>query len=523
MKYCIVILITGILAAAEMQNWTDIPVDCVTSRQIACGRQQTIVDSCRNGNTLWGQMHECISYNRAADAMGIVNRNFNPTGILNYHSAPGHLSFWVHDYAVYNADFGNARYPTSIAGTTGPYLSFPWLVDPPAWGGAGGQYCSGGWFTSFWDDPVDLGPGDQCAMRVIGKESPDGNLCFILCSTAPWGLQYRTYTSDLSSLLDYGWLTPNDRHYYYWGYDVNESTAYVFYYDDSLHIYYCTNTGGGWNGPFSYNMVWPEPYTDNVISFKQMAVTDAGNPLLVFDNQNGADTTYPYYSKVYISHTEGQPCVEVSSTFGAPDTESFYCTIATGKDYAAVIYNTPRNNLNDSLCWNDIFINWSTDNGVTWGIPENLTYGNDSLHFGVQQLAKRIDTLRNRVYFVYAAADYDPYWTPGVPIYICFDYAPRVGIEETALRLSPHVLRLLDVFPNPFSKQTNIKFQIPNSETQATIKIFDATGQLIRQFDDATIRLSDQIIWQGDEPTGIYFVYFEGNDFSSVQKVVKLE
>jgi len=351
----------------------------------------TVIDSSGNGYTLWTQVQECIGYNPIVDAIQIVNRAFSDVGILNVHQVPGDLSYWVHDDSVYKKEFGGARYPNSIAsGDTsgnGPHICFGGVT----FGGAVYEY--GGWFSSLWDMPVEIG---SSGTRVIGKQLSNGNILFIIVGGNLIG--YILYPPDLSGPLNSGILVSG---MYYWGYDINGGIAYVFYYDSGLNIYYKTTTNGIiWSSQQTYNMVWPNPYSQNIIFWTQMAVTDAGNPLLVFDNWNGDDNTYPYYSKVYVSYASGQPCVEVSSTFAAPDTECYYPTIATGGNKAAVLYCMPRNNEPDSLNWWDFYVVWSTDNGQTWGTPVNYT---QSLTYrpGLPQLAKRIDTLRNRVYYVY--------------------------------------------------------------------------------------------------------------------------
>jgi hypothetical protein len=114
------------------------------------------------------------------------------------------------------------------------------------------------------------------------------------------------------------------------------------------------------------------------------------------------------------------------------------------------------------------------------------------------------------------------------------------GIKENALRLTPDALRL-EVYPNPFSgktaikfqipstkSQTNFKNQIPNSKPQTILKIYDATGRLVRQWDYRTMRLSDCVVWNGTDdaghrlPAGVYFVRLETGGFKQVEKVILL-
>ena len=58
------------------------------------------------------------------------------------------------------------------------------------------------------------------------------------------------------------------------------------------------------------------------------------------------------------------------------------------------------------------------------------------------------------------------------------------------------------------------------------IKIYDATGRLVRQWDYPAIRLSDQIIWHADDEQnrsvaqGVYFIKIKGENHSQTEKVV---
>jgi len=102
-----------------------------------------------------------------------------------------------------------------------------------------------------------------------------------------------------------------------------------------------------------------------------------------------------------------------------------------------------------------------------------------------------------------------------------------VGIEKQKLKQvsSPYIF----VFPNPFLEMTSIKFQISNPKSQITLKIYDVTGCLVRQWDHQTIRQSDQILWHGDDdaghklPAGVYFLQCKIGDNSALKKIIKLK
>jgi hypothetical protein len=102
------------------------------------------------------------------------------------------------------------------------------------------------------------------------------------------------------------------------------------------------------------------------------------------------------------------------------------------------------------------------------------------------------------------------------------------GVTET-VKHSDLNYSYFEVYPNPFSKLTYIKFQVPSSKSQVTIKIYDATGRLVRQWDNSTIGLSDHVIWSGKDnrsrklPQGVYFVKFTAEDFTKTQKIILLK
>jgi len=107
-----------------------------------------------------------------------------------------------------------------------------------------------------------------------------------------------------------------------------------------------------------------------------------------------------------------------------------------------------------------------------------------------------------------------------------YEYDPG-GMEEARNQIQEARLK---VYPNPFSKLTYIKFPAPSSKSQVTLSIYDVSGRMIRQFDYKTIRLSDQVIWHGDDENGrivsdgVYFIRFEDRYSGTVdvRKVLKV-
>jgi len=107
----------------------------------------------------------------------------------------------------------------------------------------------------------------------------------------------------------------------------------------------------------------------------------------------------------------------------------------------------------------------------------------------------------------------------------------NVGISE---QVSKSMGIGLQVYPNPFRNAVSIKFQIPeqgvasSQKSVVSIKIYDANGRLVRQFNHLTNYLFNQIVWDGTDdsgrrlPAGIYFIRVESDEFKETEKVILL-
>ncbi|MCX7995830.1 MAG: hypothetical protein N3A65_08715, partial [candidate division WOR-3 bacterium] len=377
------------------------------------------VDSSANGYTLLLQIHESISFSPMTDTILIVNRGFTNSNNLNITRTTGALSSFMTSSNVYQGQLGPARYPSAIAGTQ-LYITFPFLISG-AWGGMGAQKISG--------SPVDVGNGDLNIHRVTGKQLPNSNLVFIGVTTDNQILAY-TWDANLSQLISNNIIGINS---VYVGCDCNGGVFYIFYrsLSDLLVYYRFTVDGINWTSP----QQWSIPGFSSSIGYMQMALTDNGAPRIVFDAYSESDSTY----RIYVSYASGVPPVMLVSV---RDTTCFYPTIATGGNYCAVLYCRSRNMGSGPANRWDFYIVWSSDNGITWGQPLNCT---QSLTYnpGLPQLAKRIDTVGMRVYYIYLAHinnNDDPYWTllygTPVPFRIYLGAKVYTGIKEKKIAQS---------------------------------------------------------------------------------------
>lgn len=112
--------------------------------------------------------------------------------------------------------------------------------------------------------------------------------------------------------------------------------------------------------------------------------------------------------------------------------------------------------------------------------------------------------------------DFDPWLTDSV----------LIGIEEYEVT-KPSILNL-QVHPNPFRDMTTINFSVEQNAERMEVKIYDATGRLVRDLYNAMAHATGpvQISWYGDDnagrklPVGVYFVRLSCGDRTESQKIL---
>jgi hypothetical protein len=122
----------------------------------------------------------------------------------------------------------------------------------------------------------------------------------------------------------------------------------------------------------------------------------------------------------------------------------------------------------------------------------------------------------------------------GDPDYLTIKYSPfGPGIKEGGFA-NPIISRqMLRIFPNPFSEQLNIIYQVAG-QYNAELKIYDVTGRLVKSLyhESGIMNPESFFVWDGVNdhgltvPQGVYFLRIDdpdsGNDFLS-QKVLKVK
>lgn len=113
---------------------------------------------------------------------------------------------------------------------------------------------------------------------------------------------------------------------------------------------------------------------------------------------------------------------------------------------------------------------------------------------------------------------------------IGFDFATIkyscTGVEERETAINPAQAQLT-AHPNPFSKLTTISFGVcSRQKSVVSMEISDVTGRVVRQWDNKTIRLSDNLVWHGIDdagqqlPSGVYVVRLTLDNYAETIKIL---
>ncbi len=104
------------------------------------------------------------------------------------------------------------------------------------------------------------------------------------------------------------------------------------------------------------------------------------------------------------------------------------------------------------------------------------------------------------------------------------------GITETTA-YSDLSYSHFEVYPNPFSKLTNISFSTGQSAKSIVLKIYDVNGRMVKDFSLPTAYslLHTEVSWNGVDnmgqklPSGVYFVRFTTGGLTKTQKIILLK
>jgi hypothetical protein len=111
---------------------------------------------------------------------------------------------------------------------------------------------------------------------------------------------------------------------------------------------------------------------------------------------------------------------------------------------------------------------------------------------------------------------------------------PYPGVEELGKKAGMSGKLNLQVFPNPVKGNLTVKYQIPNNKyqmntkSQMSLKIYDATGRLVRSYSlpSAYSIVPSVITWRGDDgvgrsvPAGVYFIELRSGEENKIEKII---
>ncbi len=106
-------------------------------------------------------------------------------------------------------------------------------------------------------------------------------------------------------------------------------------------------------------------------------------------------------------------------------------------------------------------------------------------------------------------------------------YPSNLGVAEEGDLNNGAIMSVLTVHPNPFSKLTQISFDVDSRQKSvASVQIYDCSGRLVKQYSYPTIQQSNNVVWDGTDnhgvtmPAGIYFVVLETGSDETFEKVI---
>jgi len=159
----------------------------------------------------------------------------------------------------------------------------------------------------------------------------------------------------------------------------------------------------------------------------------------------------------------------------------------------------------------EVFV--SNDRGNTWVTTGTLT--------GANTVYKMIEAQKTTAYgdsiFIFAATGQNG------DVFRALLYT--IGIAESGV---PDQAGLrVTATPNPFNRNTTFKFEIRNPKSEMSLKIYDASGRLVKSF--AYSLLSTSVTWdRTDEtgrklPAGVFILRFRQGSESSIEKLVSID
>ncbi|MCC6864631.1 MAG: T9SS type A sorting domain-containing protein [Ignavibacteria bacterium] len=180
--------------------------------------------------------------------------------------------------------------------------------------------------------------------------------------------------------------------------------------------------------------------------------------------------------------------------------------------------------------YNDIYVQYSDDNGTTWSAPRNLT--NTPTADEIYPSISRIGNGTESIAITYALSEcpgstsFTNTTTPTCKVYQIYKkYNPVTGAVIGIQNISnevPSGFSLSQNYPNPFNPNTKIRFSVPKSSI-VTLEVFDVTGKLVKTLarNEAVTAGTKEVDFNASGlASGIYFYTLKSGDFTQTKKMI---
>ncbi|MCK4251340.1 hypothetical protein KAX97_07820 [candidate division WOR-3 bacterium] len=278
--------------------------------------------------------------------------------------------------------------------------------------------------------------------------------------------------------------------------------------NDHPHIAYMNTQGvmyAHWNGYF-----WERTSVDITGSFVSLSLNNANLPFITYVIHEDdsltlvkcATTADIHYPAVQVLHPNGGEGFVIGDTCNM----IWLATDNVGVDSISILYTT-----NAGISWVTIATGEPNDSLYEWIIPDTPS---DSCLIKI--LA------------------YDPSLNMGEDQSDSFFSIAPVGIEEDISSSGSFVL--LQISPNPFSKKTDIRYQITDIQMQdvrnktqdISLKIYDVSGRIVKIFNPASgiLPLASSVCWDGRDDSGkkvssgVYLLTLDAGEYKEIRKLL---
>jgi len=180
--------------------------------------------------------------------------------------------------------------------------------------------------------------------------------------------------------------------------------------------------------------------------------------------------------------------------------------------------------------FNDIYVQYSDDQGATWSAPRNLT--NTPTADEIYPSISRINNTNTAISITYALSEcpgstsFTNTTTPRCKVYQIYKkYNPEtgtvIGIQNVSSEV-PEGFALQQNYPNPFNPNTKIRFSVPKSAS-VNVAVYDITGKLVATLANnefVTAGTKEISFNAANLASGIYFYTLKAGDFTQTKKMI---